>query len=890
MTPPRLASLIARFAVRREVWRDDVLGDVAEEFAERAEARGPVAARRWYRREAARLAGMAACRRLRAAIAALSVLFFIGDRPMNALSQEFRAALRSLKRRPGVTAAILLTLAIGLGVNAAIFDSIDSLMLKPFAFKDIDRLVMLTELSDSDPYPKENVSPANFVDFTREAATVTGMAAYEWSELNLSGGDRPERVAGFSVSANFFPTLGATPAMGRFFTPESHVRGGHHEAVISDRLWRNQFGADANIIGRQVHIDGEPAQVVGVATPDFTFPDGADAWTPLAFEPKDAANRASHYLTVFGRLADGRTMKDAEAELGSLYARLQREHPDDLVGRKLVVMSLTSGMIDVGLPSILVMWQAAAAFVLLIGCTNVINLLLAQGAERQRELAVRLAVGASRVRIVRQLLVENLTLSLAAVPGALAVAWLTLKLMTAAMPPALIRFVPGWDRMQVDGPLMAWTILGAAVTGLLFGLLPAIHASRASVLAAVKGGGDGGRTETAGRNRNRARRILVVAELALAFPLLVASAMAVTGVQKFVTGNQGYDPNGLLRASVVLPEAQYEDDAALRLFADRLLDEVGRIPSITASATSSLLPASGSNRSSDLEVEGRPVDKDNPITVNFRIVSPQYFDALRIPIRRGRAFGSVDRESGQRVAIISESLAARYFKGEDAIGRRLKIRRIDSDWVTVAGISGDVIDDWFANRNVPTVFVPEAQTPTRSVNLIARTAGDPASLEADIRRALATVDPNLPAYQVRTMTNALKERTTGLRFIGGLMAAFGLIALVLAAIGIYSVMAFYVTLRRKEMGLRLALGATPGDVLRMTLGQASRLSLIGVAIGIVAAIALARVIEQALLGVATASPLLFASVGLALFAIASLASFMPAREATKVNPATTLRD
>ncbi|TAK14622.1 MAG: ABC transporter permease [Acidobacteria bacterium] len=890
MTPPRFTSLIARLAVRREVWRDDVLGDVAEEFAERAAADGPAAATRWYRRETARLAGDAARRRLRGALAALGVLFFIGDRPMNALSGELRAALRALTRRPGVTAAILLTLAIGLGVNAAIFDSIDSLMLKPFAFKDIDRLVMVTELSDSDPYPKENVSPANFVDFTRDVTTVTGLAAYEWSELNLAGGDRPERVAGFAVSANFFSTLGVAPAMGRFFTPESHVRGGHHEAVISDRLWRNQFGAAANIIGREVHIDGEPAQVVGVAPADFAFPDGADAWTPLAFEPKEAANRASHYLTVFGRLTDGHSIKDAEAELGNMYSRLLSEHSDDLRGRKVVVMSLTSGMIDVGLPTILMMWQAAAAFVLLIGCTNVINLLLAQGAERQRELAIRLAIGASRIRIVRQLLVENLTLSLAAVPGALAVAWLTLKLMTAAMPPALIRFVPGWDRMHVDGPLMAWTILGAAITGVLFGLLPAIHASRASVLSAVKSGGDGGRTQTAGQGRNRARRILVVAELALALPLLVASAMAVSGVQKFVTGNQGYDPNGVLRASVVLPEAQYKDDAALRLFADRLLDEVGRIPSITAAATGSLLPASGSNRSSDLEIEGRPVDKDNPITVNFRIVSPQYFDALRIPIRSGRAFGSLDRENGQRVAIISESLASRYFNGDNPIGRRMKIRRIESDWVTIAGVSGDIIDDWFANRNVPTIYVPEAQTPTRSVNLIARTAGDPAGLEADIRRALANVDANVPAYQVRTMTNALKERTTGLRFIGGLMAAFGIIALVLAAIGIYSVMAFYVTLRRKEMGLRLALGATPGDVLRMTLGQASRLSLIGVAIGTVAAIALARVIEQALLGVATASPLLFATVGVTLFAIASLASFMPAREATKVNPAATLRD
>jgi putative ABC transport system permease protein len=890
MKPPRLASLITRAAVRREVWADDVLGDVLEEFAERSAADGPAAAGRWYRREAARLTAESVRRRTRAALGAVAVLFFIGDRPMNAFSGEVRAALRSLTRRPGVTAAILLTLAIGLGVNAAIFDSIDSLLLKPFAFKDVDRMAMVSEITDTEPYPKESVAPANFADFARDAKTLTGLSAYGWSELNLAGGDRPERVAAFTTSENFFATLGVTPALGRFFTPESHIFGRHHEAVLSDWLWRNRFGADPNVVGRQIHMDGEPALIVGVAPREFTFPEGAQAWTPMAFEPKEAANRKSNYLTVFGRLAAGRTLKDAESELGPMYARLAAEHPDDLRGRHLTVMPFTIGMVDVGMPTILLMWQAAAVLVLLIGCTNVINLLLAQGAERQRELAVRLAIGASRVRIVRQLLVESLTLSVAAVPGALAVAWLTLKLMNAAMPPALIRFVPGWDKMAVDGPLMAWTILGAMIAGVLFGILPAVQASRSSVLAAVKGSGDGGRSQTAGRSRNRARRILVVAELALALPLLVASVMAVSGVQKFVTGNQGYDPNGVLRASVVLPESQYKDDASVRLFSDRLLEEVGRVPSITSAAVGSILPASGITRSRDLEIEGRPVDKDHPIHANFRIVSPKYFETLRIPMHSGRAFTDGDRENSQRVAIISESLAAREFKGESPIGRRLKIQTVDGGWITVAGVSGDVIDDWFANRNVPTIYIPQAQTPTHSINLVARTAGDPAGIEADIRRALTAVDANLPAYQVRTMKDALKERTTGLRFIGGLMAAFGVIALVLAAIGIYSVMAFYVSLRRKEMGLRLALGATPGDVLRMMLGQASRLSLIGVAIGTVAAIALARVIEQALLGTAAASPALFAGVGLTLFAIATLASFMPAREATKVNPATTLRD
>jgi predicted permease len=889
MKLPRLSSFFLRLAVQREAWRDDVMGDVLEEFSQVRASRGHDAASRWYRREARRLILQAVQSRIRAAIKGTAELFFIGDRPMNAFSAEVRAALRSLKRRPGVTAAILLTLAIGLGVNAAIFNAIDSLLLKPYAFEDVDRIAMIAELGENDPFPKESVSPANFIDFSR-ATTITNLAAYSWAELNLSGADRPERIRGFAASANFFPTLGVTPAFGRFFTPDSHVFGKHHEAILSDSLWRNRFGADPSVIGRQVQIDGEPAVVVGVAPPGFSFPDGAQAWTPLAFDPKSAVNRRSHYLTVFGRLAEGRTFGEAQAEIGAMHAQLKAANPDDLRGLDAKVMPFTSGMVDVGMPTVLMLWQAAAVLVLLIGCTNVINLLLAQGAERHRELAVRLAIGASRVRIVRQLLVESLVLSVAAVPGALAVAWITLKLMKSAMPPALIGFVPGWDKMAVDGTLMAWTVLGAMVAGLIFGILPAIQASRQSVLASVKGSGDGGRSQTAGKSRNRARRILVVAELALALPLLVASAMAVSGVQKFVTGNQGYDPNGLLRASVVLPAAQYKDDAALRLFTDRLLEEVGRVPSISAAATASILPASGMNRSRDIEIDGRPVDKERPVHVNLRVVSPNYFETMRIPILNGRGFTGADRETGERVAVISEAMAARYFQGESAVGKRVKIQSVEGVWITVAGISGDIIDDWFANRNVPTIYIASAQTPPRSINLVARTSGDPANLEADVRRALTAVDPHLPAYQVRTMNDALKERTTGLRFIGGLMAAFGVIALVLAAIGIYSVMAFYVSLRRKEMGLRLALGATPGDVLRMILGQASRLSLIGVVIGTVAAIALARVIEGALMGTATASPLLFATVGLTLFTIATLASFMPAREATKVNPATTLRD
>ena len=891
VTPPRLASWLLRRAVRQEAWQQDVVGDLYEEFVGEASARGRARASRWFWRQTLQLSASAMAARGRAALQTLAVLFFIGDRPMSAFLQEVRYAFRSLRRQPGVTAAIILTLAIGLGVNAAIFDAIDKLLLSPFAFKDVDRMLVLSELTEGDTFPKESVSAANFMDIAARATVFDRVGAYAWAEANFSGGERPERVANFAVSAGLLPALGVTPALGRFFTPDDMVFGRHHVVVLSDWLWRERFGADPSVVGRAVQLDGTPSVVIGVAPRDFTFPEGAQLWSPLALNAKDAANRDLRYLTVFGHLAPGRTDGEARAELAGIYSRLQAQYPDSFRGgRFLKISPFSKAMIDVGMPTVLGLWQAAALFVLLIGCTNVVNLLLAQGAERQRELAVRMALGAGRARVVRQLLIESMTLSFVAVPAALAVSWVALRAMKAAMPAALIRFVPGWDRLQVSLPLLGWTALAAVITGALFGLLPAWQASRASVLGGINSGGDGGRSQTAGRGRNRTRRALVVAEVALALPLLVSSALAVLGVQKFVTGPQGYDPNGLVRASVVLPDSAYASDESMRQFTNRLLDEVGRRPGVTSVASNSVLPAAPGNRVREFEIDGRPVNKDRPLSVNYRNITTRYFETMRIPLITGRDFTAQDRESSQPVAVISQSMATRYWPDQSPIGARVKLPAVSPNWITVVGVAGDVIDDWFMNKNVPTFYVPVEQTPAPYVNLVVRSAADPAVIENDIRQALATVDQQLPAYQVRTMIESLKERTTGLRFIGSLMAVFGSIALVLAAIGIYSVMSFYVTLRRKEIGLRLALGATPANVLRMTMRHASGLAGVGVAIGLVLAVALARLMERAVFGTVSLQPGIFGSVALILFVVAALSSFLPARDATKVDPAKTLRD
>jgi putative ABC transport system permease protein len=628
--------------------------------------------------------------------------------------------------------------------------------------------------------------------------------------------------------------------------------------------------------------------VVGVAPMGFDFPEGAELWTPLAFDAKEATNRTGRYLTTLARLRPGRTIDQAQAEMTTIYAREKAAYPAAYGSHAVRVRTFTAGMVDVGMPTILALWQSAALLVLLIAGANVANLLLARGAERQRELAVRLALGASRWRIVRQLLAESVVLAVAATPAAVLVAWIALRVCKAAMPAAVVRFVAGWNNLGVDGHLLLFTLAAAMATAVIVGLFPAAQSSRPDVTNSLR---DGGRTSTAGVTRSRMRRGLVVAEIALALPLLVASGLSAIGAGRFAGGPQGYDPAGVLRMSTELPQATYPTPDVRRQFVERLVESAARVPGVIAAATTSSLPSNSSNQSRDVEIDGQPIDPDHPLAANYRAVSPRYLEALRIPMIRGRALADTDREPTQPVAVISRSMASRVWLGKDAIGRRFRlVRAPERGWVTVVGICGDTIDDWFGSRNEPTMYLPVAQTPDPHVNLVARTSGDPASLAPALRAALAAVDPEQPAFQVMTMEEALRQRTIGLRFIAGLMAVFGGLAFVLAAVGIYAVMASYVAQRRHEIGIRLALGATRRDVLQLLAGQAGRLSVVGVGIGLVLAVALARLMESALFGIVSADPRIFAATAIALAGTAIAASLIPARHATRVDPAVALRE
>ena len=526
------------------------------------------------------------------------------------------------------------------------------------------------------------------------------------------------------------------------------------------------------------------------------------------------------------------------------------------------------------------------ALVLLIGCTNITNLLLARGAARQRELAVRLAIGAGRWRLIRHLLVESVVLAVAAIPLAIAVAAVTLRLCRNAMPAELVRFVAGWEQMGVTSNVMLFTGGAAVVTALIFGLLPAIQVSRPTLTSSLR---DGGRSVSGASGRSRLRRGLVMAEIAVALPLLIASGLSALGAHRFATGPQGYDPDGVFRLRTILTGKAYKDGESRRRFAEQLVEEARKQPGVLTAATTSVLPSSSSNQSRSLEIDGRPPEPDEPLSINFRSVSPDYLPLLRIPIHRGRGLTDSDRPETERVVVITQSAAERYWPNESPLGKRVRLGGADRPWSTIVGISGDTIDEWFDRRRAPTVYAPVAQVPSTSVGLALRTNGDPAALAAAARTAIAAVDPGQPVFDAFTMREALRIRTTGLRFIGALMAAFGVLALVLAAVGIYSVMAFYVAQRRHEMGIRMALGATGGDVLRLTIGHGARMAGIGIVIGLAFGVALARVLESVLFGVVALEPWLFAAVAATLALVACLASIIPARYAATTDPLVALR-
>jgi putative ABC transport system permease protein len=883
--PPAVLERLLERALATSQYRDDIVGDLREAYAAVLDTRSLIAARSWYCVQVLFLASSHLCRSAGRSRVRVGSPAAHGGARMDRLLLDIRFAARSLRKRPTLTAAVVLTLAFGIGANAAVFGVVDALLLHPFDMHDVDRIVMPMTTSPTFIGHRETVSAADFLDWRRDlrAGTIDHLAAINWWDANLVGRDEPERVLGFFVSPAFFDALEARAAIGRTFLPDEEVPANAKRVVLSDGLWRRRFGADPSLVGRTILVDAEQWLVVGVMPRGFDFPMRSELWAPLAFDEKAARNRSGHYLTVIGRLANGRSVADGQAQMSAIAQRLAKEYPETNAQLGARVSTLSRGMADVGVPAVLALWQAAGLFVLLIACANIANLLLARVAEREREIAIRLALGSSRGRVVRESFVESAMLVALSIAPSLAVASASLRVMHALMPARIVRFIAGWDRLGLSGSTITATLGCAAAAAVVFGVLPALHLARAGVSDALKSDGRAG----AGPGRQRVRRALVVAEIALALPLLVAATLSISTVTKFLTSWQGYDPNNVLTIRVILPEARYADADSRARFASGALDRLAAIPGVGDVAVGNVLPAIDSNAVRAIEVDGQPMsDRSKAPRVDYRAISPQYFAVLHMPVLTGRAFTIGDQKTSEPVAIVSESMARKFWPS-GALGRRLRVA--DGAWMRVVGVCGDVVHDWFDSRNVPTLYRPLAQAPSDGLVFAIRTAADPLAAVADARTAIARVDPTQPIFDIMSMRQVLSEKTISLQYIASVMAAFAGLALMLAVLGLYAVMSYLIAQRVREIGVRIALGATERDVKSLTLLQAARLTAAGLAIGLLLAAALGRAMEAGLLGLVSSDVRLTAVLALALGATALAASYFPARRAAAVDPIVALR-
>jgi putative ABC transport system permease protein len=809
---------------------------------------------------------------------------------MSQLLSDVRFAVRSLAKSPGTSLLMIATLALGLAANAIIFNILDAMVLRGFGFPNTGRLVRVWETSpDGDDIVRETVAPANLLDWKAQGGSaLSEMIAIQGWEANLRADAGAERLDAARVSPGFFEALGIAPAVGRTFSPDEAREGQDRRVILSDALWQRSFGG-APMVGRTVIMNAEPYEVVGVAPPRFQFPEGAQAWVPLVLPAPGEARRDQHYLTVMGRLADGRTPDDARAELNVVAKRLESQHPQTNTGRGVEVRSFNLGFGDPVLPQILVIWQAAAVLVMLIACVNVANLILARGAERQRELALRLALGAGRWRVVRQLLTEGVVMAMAAVALSMPLMALGARAARDHMPADILRYLAGWENLGADWRTLTFSAVLALLAAGLFSAIPALRATRASVNDVLH---DGGRASTAGRIRQRGRNVLVVVQMAAALVLVATAGLAVRSSLALLNGPQGYDPERLLTLDVSLSERAYAEPSQRMAFVRDTTARLEALPGVTAVTVANVLPARGGNNWRRVEIEGQPLAKDvEPPLVDGRWVEPNYFATLRLPLLQGRGIEESDDADSLPVVVVSRSFARRFWPGQDAVGKRIRTVAADgnSPWLTVVGVSGDVIHQWVMRRDYPTMYRALRQEPRTRLAFALRTAGDPEALAPAVRRVLKQVDPDQPADDVISMRYALRRGTIGMQYVAGIMSAFGLLALVLAVSGVYGVLSYRVSLRTAEIGVRMALGATRRDVLSLTLGQGLRLAAIGLGVGVVLAVGTGRMLSSVLRGAVASDPALMAAVTGALALAALAAAWVPARRAMGIDPATALR-
>ncbi|BAC89142.1 ABC transporter permease [Gloeobacter violaceus] len=806
---------------------------------------------------------------------------------MQMLLQDVRYGLRMLAGSPGFTVVAVLTLALAIGANTAIFSVVSAVLLRSLPYAEPERLVQVWETAPRQDVMEGSVSAPNYLDWREQNHVFDRIALYGYGAFNLSNNDNPDRLLGAIVSTNFFETFGTAPLLGRGFRQEEEKSADSRVAVISHGLWQRRFEASAAVLGKTVTIDSRPYTIVGVMPPGFQFPrDDRDIFVPFAFDTEYFQQRGQHSYRAVARLKPGVNLAQASEQMNIVARALARQYPDSNTGRGVALVPLYEELVGDIRPALLVLTGAVAA-VLLIACANVANLLLARAVARQKEFALRVALGASRARLVRQLLTESALLSLFGGACGLVLAYFGVRLLVAFSPADL----PRAQEIAVDGPVLAFTVVVAFATAFVFGLAPALQATRVDCNEALK---DGGRTATGGRSRHRLRNLLVVGEVSLALMLLVGAGLLGQSLWRLQSVDPGLNPKNVLTANIFLPVAKYREERQMVDFFDRLLARIRNLPGVSSASGVTTLPLSGNSSDGSFIIEGRPpAGPGQEPNAGQLIVGPDYLQTMGIPLVRGRTFEERDRATSRKVALINETMARRFWPGKDPVGRRISIdtpRPAPDSWIEIMGIVKDARTLALNKPVRPEIYFPYSQFTWPLFNLVVRTeTGDPAALSNALREQVMAIDPDQALGKVRTMEAVIAESIEQERFNALLLILFAVVALALSGVGIYGVMAYSVTQRTHEIGIRLALGAERGSIIRLVVGQGMAPAIAGVAIGLVAAAALGQLLSSLLFGVSAIDPPTFIGVAAMLLGVAFLACFLPARRATRVDPMVALR-
>ena len=814
------------------------------------------------------------------------------------MKQDLKYAFRVLLKNPLVTAVALLTLALGIGANTAIFSVLNAVVLRPLPYADPDRLVVVWEtIAGND---RRSAAPGNFTDWRAQNKTFSDLAATFYGNFNLTGDGPPERINGATVTSNLMSTLGVSARLGRTFQPEDDEHQDQRLAILSDDLWQRRFGGARDIAGKTISIDESSYIVVGVMPPGFKYPVQSELWvlgrdrsavsmSLISQFPKNdwSHERDAHFISAVGRLKPGITLSQAQSDIAGIAQRLEHDFPATNAGLGSSVIPLHTQIVG-NVKTLLSILLGAVAFVLLIACTNVASLLLARASQRDRELAIRRAVGASRFRLVRQLLTESVVLSFLGGLAGLGLSVWAVSLFIKLSPGD----IPRLEEASVDLRLLGFTLMVSMLTGIAFGLWPALHATGGSLNQSLK---DTGSKASEGKRRRRSRNVLIVSELALAQVLLIGAGLLIVSYYRASRIDPGFNADHVLSAKIAPSAKKYPDPKSRVSFYSQVIEQLQTLPGVSSVGMVMNLPLSGASMNRGFKVEGRPEPKpDENVAMDYQVVNSDYFATLEIPIVRGRGLTEQDNETAPRVIVINEAMAHAFWPNEDPVGKRMAIGESskDTSWRTIVGVVGSVRHASLTEEPVPCAFIDYRQDleSWSRMAFVMKTSTEPSSLTSTVRSSLVAIDPQQPVYAIEPLEKLIEGSVAPRKFVMSLIGSLAFVALALALVGIYSVISFSVSERTREIGIRMALGAKRRDVLRMILSQGMRVSAVGIVMGLAIALGLTRLLRTLLFEVSATDPITFGLVAMTMSLIALMACYLPARRATRVDPLVALRD